>query len=577
LPRGERRAAGYPRLLGSALALAWRARRSALAGQVAVTGLSGIAPVAATWLLREILNALTSTGRPHASLVVLVLALGVTGLATAVLSDLGQYLCAQTGRAVQHQTTAALYAAVARQRGLRRLEDPGFQDRLSLAQQTATSGPGQVVICGLSILQSAVTLSGFLAALAALNPVMAAIALAATLPAIYAERGISRRRMAMRAGVSHAQRRQFFYESLLSQCTAAKEIRLFGLGDFFGKRMLGELDSVQREGQQVDRREYATCAGLAALSALVTAGGIWWAVSAAAAGKLTAGDVMLLAAALTSVSSTLSGVIVNGAVTFQALMIFDGYQQILAEEPDLELPQRPVSARTLRRGIQIENVWFRYGADTPWTLRGVTCFIPMGKAVALVGHNGAGKSTLIKLLCHLYDPDRGRILWDGVDVRDMDLAGLRDRVSVVFQDYMAYELTAADNIAVGDLAIAAQDCALESAARKAGIHNSRDLMILDEPSSGLDALAEHEIHNRLREQRHGRTTVLISHRLNTVRDADLIMVLEGGVVSEQGSHHSLMAKSGTYSTLFSLQAIGYASEPETMVNGVTTTKSGGFV
>jgi ATP-binding cassette subfamily B protein len=265
--------------------------------------------------------------------------------------------------------------------------------------------------------------------------------------------------------------------------------------------------------------------------------------------------------------------------------------------------------RALRRAIEFDDVWFRYAPDLPWTLRGVSFSVPYGQAVALVGHNGAGKSTLVKLLCRFYDPDRGRILWDGVDLRDMDVAALRDRISAVFQDYMDYELSARENIAVGDLTLGQRPEALAAAARQAGIHGaltalprgydtlltrtyvdladkkdprtgvllsggqwqrvalaraflrgSRDLVILDEPSSGLDAEAEYEIHSGLRAHRDGRTSVLISHRLNAIRDADHIVVLVDGAVAEQGDHHALMARSGTYARLFSLQAKGFADD-----------------
>ncbi len=242
-------------------------------------------------------------------------------------------------------------------------------------------------------------------------------------------------------------------------------------------------------------------------------------------------------------------------------------------------------------------------------LRGVSLFVPPGEAVALVGHNGAGKSTVVKLLCRFYDPDRGRILWDGVDLRDIDPAELRERISAVFQDYMTYELTATENIAVGDLSRGDDPESVVAAAKRADIHDalaalpkgyltlltrtfydladrdnpdtgvllsggqwqrlalaraflrgSRDLMILDEPSSGLDAAAEHEIHRSLRAQRRGHATLLISHRLNAVREADHIVVLVDGVIAERGTHDALMASRGTYARLFSLQARGFAAQ-----------------
>jgi ATP-binding cassette subfamily B protein len=226
-----------------------------------------------------------------------------------------------------------------------------------------------------------------------------------------------------------------------------------------------------------------------------------------------------------------------------------------------------------------------------------------------VGVNGSGKSTLVKLLCRFYDPTRGRILWDGTDLRDIPPAELRARIAATFQDPMRYDLTARENIAIGQLSAldAPQRC--EEAARLAGLHEDiarlphgyttllsrafwdgddenevgvqlsggqwqrmglarsflradADLLILDEPSSGLDAVAEYEIHTRLRARRAGRTSVLISHRLGAVKDADTLAVLEGGRITELGDHQRLLALGGTYHRMFTLQSRGYRDRAE---------------
>jgi ATP-binding cassette subfamily B protein len=503
-----------------------------------------------------------------------------------------------------------LFTAVGRLAGLRRLEDPGFHDRLNVAQQAASSAPGQIFSGGVNITQAAVTMAGFLITLAVLSPLIAAIVLLAAIPGLYSEFSISRQRAAMFTGISHAQRRQLFYANLLTDCAAAKEIRLFGLGDFFARRLMRELRAIHRANERVDRRALAIYTGLALLGALVAAGGLLWAVFAAARGRMTVGDVSMFVAAVGSVASALNVIVSNAALTYQAVLMFRSYREIAAQGPDLPQPPRPLPVPALRRGIELRDVWFRYGPDQPWVLRGVSLVIPRGRAVGLVGHNGAGKSTLVKLICRLYEPDRGAILWDGRDLRDLDLAALRDRMSVMFQDFMSYELSAAENIAVGDLGREGDRPALETAARRADIHEDlaalpkgydtlltrtyfdladrddpqtgvllsggqwqrvavarallradRDLLILDEPSSGLDAEAEHEIHSSLRAGRTEHATVLISHRLNTIRDTDHIVVLADGIISEQGTHDTLMARSGLYARLFSLQARGYDRQP----------------
>jgi ATP-binding cassette subfamily B protein len=600
---------GLTRTLGASVRLAWRAHRWAFLGRVAVTVVAGLSPVAAAWLLRVILDDIVS---PHGrgQLMTAVIVLAVVGGVQALLPSAGNYLAAQAGRAAQRYTTAELFTAVSRLAGLRRIEDPAFHDQLNLAQQAGSAAPGQIFGGGVTIVQSALTMAGFLVTLALLSPLIAVIVLVAAVPGLFTEVGISRQRVALISGLSHAQRRQYFYANLLTDYAAAKEIRLFGLGAFFKGRMLDELRRIQQASQRVDRRQLAVYTGLALLGGVIAAGGLLWAGFAAEAGRLSVGNLSIFIVALGSVTSSLNSMVMSAAMTYQSVLMFRSYQGVVNQGPDLPSPPEPAPAPPLRRGIEFQDVWFRYAPDQPWVLRGVSLVIPYGQALAIVGHNGAGKSTLAKLLCRLYDPDQGRILWDGRDVCELDLGSLRDHISVVFQDFMSYELSAADNIAVGDLRQAGDRQALTAAATRAGVHDAlaslpagydtmltrmyfdladrddprtgvllsggqwqrlglarallradRDLLILDEPSSGLDAEAEYEIHQSMREDRRRHATVLISHRLNTVRDADHIVVLAEGMISEQGSHDALMAEGGVYARLFSLQASGYVTEP----------------
>jgi ATP-binding cassette subfamily B protein len=592
--------------------MAWRAHRAGFLARLVLTVIAGLVPVVTAWLLRAIIDVLAGS-RPDAGLTPLILGLAVASGVAGIMPNVSQYLATHSARALQQHASMELFTSVIRLAGLRKLEDPGFQNQLAMAQQAGRAGPGQILTNGVGIVSSALTLAGFLVTLVVLSPLLAGVVVAATVPEMFAQLGIARRRAETIAGVSHAERRQYFYADLLSSQAAAKEIRLFGLGEFFRGRMLAELRTVHLENERVDRRELTVYTLLGTMTALITGAGLWWAISAAAHGRLSVGDVSLFVAALLAVSSGLAMIINNTAMTYQAVLMFGAYQGIVRQGPDLPASASPAPAPPLRSGIEFDDVWFRYGPDQPWALRGVSLFLPHGEALALVGHNGAGKSTVVKLLCRFYDPDRGRILWDGVDLRDFDPARLRERVSVVFQDYMTYELSAAENIAVGDLGRIGDAPALAAAAERAGIHEAiealpkgygtlltrtffdltdkenpetgvllsggqwqrvalaraflrgnRDLVILDEPSSGLDAEAEHDIHCALHAQRRGHATLLISHRLNAVRDADHIVVLADGTVAEQGDHTTLMECRGTYARLFALQAKGFTADTAPM-------------
>jgi ATP-binding cassette subfamily B protein len=450
-----------------------------------------------------------------------------------------------------------------------------------------------------------VAISGYLGALLTVSPVLA-VALAASGGAmLLAEIALARGRVAVFTEICRRQRREIFFGTMLVSDTAAKEIRLFGIGAFLRGRMRAERIAANDRANRMDLREVRVIGRLNLLAALVSGAGLIWAVHAAAAGRLNVGDVVIFVQAVAGLQTGLSGIVREVALVHEYRLTIEHYLAITGTPPDLRSADTR-ALQALSSGIVLRDVWFRYSRDGPWVLRGVDLVLPRGKITALVGKNGSGKSTLVKLLCRFYDPDKGAIYWDGRDLRDIPPALLRERMAAVFQDFMEYDLSLAENIAVGDLDRSGDHGQIAAAARYAGIdtvaealprgydtllsrmfdidgdnagpdtgvllsggqwqrialaraylRGARDLMMLDEPSAGLDAEAEHELQAGIRGRCAGQTVLLISHRLSTLIDADQIVVLEDGRIAEQGTHGSLIAAGRGYAHLFELQARAY--------------------
>jgi ATP-binding cassette, subfamily B, bacterial len=601
---GSRPRIGKRQVLAAATAAArllWRCGPAQLVLFLVMAAATATAPVVTAWLTKLVLDRLATPGRPVGALAA---SLAAAGLAAAALPILTRFVREQLGRSASLAATDGLFAALDRQAGLRRFESPAYQDRLQLAQESTRRVPEIIDSAG-TALSGVLALAGFLGSLLVLSPTLTAVVLGTAIPALMTEVVLAHRRSAMEWRIARFHRREFFYGRLLTGVDAAMEIRLFGIGAFLRTRMMTERQYANAAQRRMDVQQLAVQGGLTVLSAAVAGAGLWWAIVTARAGSLSLGDVSMFVAAIAGVQAALSSLVVAIANGQARLLAFTHYTAVQHADPDLRrIVDRPAPA--LRHAIEFRDVWFRYSDEHPWILRGVTLTIPHGQAVALVGLNGAGKTTLVKLLCRMYDPTRGQILWDGEDLRDILPSSLRQRISAVFQEHMNYDMTAAENIAVGELTALPERQRLIDAATRAGIHDGlaglplgydtpltrtfiiaadnedtqtgvvlsggqwqrlalarslvregRDLMILDEPSSGLDPEAEHEVHNRIREQRQRRTSLLISHRLSAVRDADIIAVLDRGRIAELGPHETLMALQGAYARLFRLQATGY--------------------
>ena len=590
--------------LRTACALVMRAAPAAAAAYL-LTGLAVAgAPVASAWLMRSLVNHLLARG-PAGLLAGLVAGLAACGVTTAALPRVIQYIQNELERRTGMLADDRIYQAINGLTGLSRLEDPRFLDQIRMAQEAGAGASARVPTGALSVLFDALAASGYIGVLLAVSPVLAATLTLSGIAMLIAELALARGRTAAYAEISRRQRRELFYGNLLVNASAAKEIRLFGIGHFLRDRMRTERAAADARRRRVDQRDVRVVGGLGLVSVMVSGAGLLWGVRAAQAGQLSVGDVTMFVQALAGLQASIGSLVRQIATVHENLLILAHYVTVTSTAPDLVSGEsRPLPA--LSQGILIQDVWFRYSPADQWVLRGLTLFIPRGGVTALVGKNGSGKSTLVKLLCRFYDPDKGTIWWDGRDLRDIEPVLLRERIAAVFQDYMEYDLTLAENIAVGDISRLDDKTGIAQAAALAGVdatarelpagygtllsrmflteedktdpetgvllsggqwqrialaraylRGGRDLTILDEPSSGLDAEAEYELQQGIRTQCAGRGVLLISHRLGTLTDADQIVVLKDGQIAEQGRHRDLMAAGGNYARLFDLQSRGY--------------------
>lgn len=606
-----------------ALGIAWRVGWAHLLVSVLLAGVTGALPVAAAWATKVLIDSAEAGSR--GALVGSVGILALTTVGMRALPALDYYFSEELLRRITLAVQDELGRKVNSIRGIGAFEDPRFHDELQMAQQGGQAAPGRLVQLGTGLVQQVVTLVGFLVALLVVGPLLAVLVAAATVPALWAELDLSRRRVAMLSSITPNERRRIFYYLLQNDPRAAREIRGFGLGDLFHGRLLAELRTAQHQERTLGRRTLGIQLGLALLGSVAIGVAFAYAAKWLLDGTLGVGDVAVVLAGLAGIQSSAAGMVSSTADLSENLLLFAYFRRFMVQDHDIPAAQDPEPVRQLRTGIEFRGVWFRYRDELPWVLRDVNFTLTAGQTTALVGANGSGKTTLVKLLCRFYDPQRGQILWDGVDLRHLDINEVRRRLSIALQDFMQYELNARENVGVGNVDRVTDMSAVTAAARSADVHqtlaglpqgyetmlthmfaglapeedasgtvdpNSReplqigvtlsggqwqkvslarmfmrtdpDLVILDEPNAALDPDAEHEIIARFRETLRGRTAVLVSHRLNTVLLADRIVVLNEGRVAEDGSHHTLMSANGIYARMFRRQLSSYTTTQETL-------------
>lgn len=487
---------------------------------------------------------------------------------------------------IRHAATLDLY----------QFEDPAFYDKLERARRE-TTGRTVLMSMALSQVQDIITVLFLGAGLAAFNPWLILILALAVIPSFLGESYFNQQSYSLTRGWTPERRELDYLRYIGASDQTAKEVKVFGLSDFIADRFAALSAGYYKANRALSVKRAGWGAVLSAVGTLSYYGAFVFILLQTVGGLITVGTLTFLAGSFSRMHSTLQGVmsrfsrIAEGALYLQDLFDFFEIKPTIVSRPAaLPFP------KPLRQGFAFENVGFKYPNSARWAIRNLSFTLHSGEKLALVGENGAGKTTLVKLLALLYEPVEGRILIDGVDIREYDIDDLRRNIGIIFQDYMRFQLKASENIAIGDIGAVENLASIEEAAQKSladkvveelpekyrqmlgkrfadGVELSggqwqkialaraymRDaqLLILDEPTAALDARAEHEVFLRFSELIEGRTAVLISHRFSTVRMADRILFLENGSLLELGSHEELLAQNGKYAELFRLQAKGY--------------------
>ncbi|NDK54840.1 ABC transporter ATP-binding protein [Pontibacter fetidus] len=479
---------------------------------------------------------------------------------------------------------------------LTQFEDATFYDKLERARrQTVT----RVVLMSqvLSQLQDIVTI-GFLAVgLVAFNPWLIVILLIAVIPSFLGETHFNERTYSLSRSWTPERRELDYLRYIGASDETAKEIKTFNLSGFLAERFKLLSDKYYLLNKSLIIKRAVWGIALSALGTLAYYGAYVFILAQTVTGAITVGSLTFLAGSFSNMRGLLQGIMMRFSQIAESALYLQDLFDFLELKPQITPPTNPLPVpRPIQQGFTFEQVGFKYQNSERWAVRNLSFHLRAGEKLALVGENGAGKTTLVKLLARLYEPTEGRILLDGVDLREYDLNDLRHQVGIIFQDYVRFQMSASDNIAIGQISNIRDTERIQGSAQKSladpviqrlpdkydqvlgkrfnkGVELSggewqkvalaraymRDaqLLILDEPTSALDARAEHEVFIRFSELIAGKTAVLISHRFSTVRMADRILFLEQGQLKELGSHEELLAQNGKYAELFKLQAKGY--------------------
>jgi ATP-binding cassette, subfamily B, bacterial len=582
-----------PPLLG----IVWESGRGVVSGGLASRLISALVPISLLAVTKRILDAVQAhtSGRPlPPEFWYLVAAEFALAAFAAILGRaIGYFDALLADRFTRHVSVRVMEHAS--RLDLASYEDPVFYDKLERARVQATDRISMIQALG-SVLQQIIIAVSLSLSILWFSPWLLLLLVVAVVPAFLGESHFAFIGYSLNIRQTPVRRQLDYLRVLGASKESAKELKLFGLSGFLSGEYRRLANDIYEQNVSLARRRLIAGSMLSLLSTGGYYGAYAYVIYRTVTGDLTWGSLQFLAGAIAGASNNIQTIFATfSSIADQSLFLTDLVTFFKVEPKVRSKPEALPAPRPIRDGFVFENVSFSYPGNARKVIDRLDLRIAPGERIALIGENGQGKTTIVKLLTRLYDPTAGRILLDGTDLREYSIEDLHSQIGVIFQDFMRYELTARQNIAVGRID-ASLNGNVEEAARKSladaiirrlpggydqllgrrfegGVDLSggewqkvalaraylreAQLLVLDEPTAALDARSEYEVFQRFAELTHDKMALLISHRFSTVRMADRIVVLEDGRIAEEGSHETLMAVAGRYATMFELQASSY--------------------
>jgi ATP-binding cassette, subfamily B, bacterial len=590
------------RLFTDSLKLVWKSSPGWTFVNVLVSVGRSILPLALVFLIKMLIDAITRASGSGSGKIDDLLPLVIAVVAVFFLDEVSIEFSAFIRKKQALRLESFMYGLLHRKSvslDLINFEHPSYFDRLSRASAEAPWRPNSILNNFVSVFRGSVSLLLMAGLLASLEWWLVIVLLAVNIPAVWLRLHFAGVIYNFQKKQTPEARKSAYFNWLLTGDRPARELRLFGLGGYFislfnnsfTKHKEKELDIIKK------RTSIELVSNIFKAAALLMV--LLFVAKNTISGKLSLGQMAMFILAFRQGMLYLKEIFGSVAGLYEDSLFIGDVFEFLNLKEKIAAADPLVRTEPLKNTISVENLTFSYPGNPVPVIKNISFKIKKGEVVALVGHNGAGKSTLARLLCRLYDPDSGIIRFDGNDIKQLDPSEYRKQFSVVFQDFMLYNLTAGENIRLGNVEKTGEERSVERSAKATGVHDlinslpagyetaignlfddSRELswgewqkialaralyrdapvLIMDEPSSALDAYSEYQIFSRLREIIQERTTILITHRFTNVKLADRIIVLSDGEIGEEGSHDELIKKRGIYFNMYTRQSSRFEDE-----------------